>query len=203
MLNLIPFEFDYFHFCKFHIVKQNDRNGQNSQSPQWKHLVVFVFNTVYCQALITVTPCCHGFLNSWLTNFKRFKVASVRLTFKTSKRTHVLPLLAKLHCLPIAQRIDYKMSSLCYDVVSDTAQLYLSDLRRLCVPSRSPRSSADTHIFRIPKRKKKFQGQCAFSHLGPVTWNKFSYSVRHAEAQSHFKTQLKTTLFHSVSEPDT
>ena len=82
--------------------------------------------------------------------------------------------------LPIAQRIDYKISSLCYDVVSDIAPLYLSDLLCLYVPSRSLRSSADTHIFRIPTRKKNFQGQRAFSLLGSVTWNKLPYSVRHA-----------------------
>ena len=153
-----------------------------------------------CHALITVIPCCQGFLNSWLTNFKRFKI--VLLIFKTSKCTHISPLLAKLHWLPIAQRIDYKISSLCYNVVSDTAPLYLSDLLCLYVPSRSLRSSADTRIFRIPTRKKKFQGQRAFSNLGPVTWNKLPYSVRHAQTQSQFKTQLKTTLFRSVYEPD-
>ena len=27
----------------------------------------------FCHALITVISCCQGFLNSWLTNFKRFK----------------------------------------------------------------------------------------------------------------------------------
>ena len=75
-----------------------------------------------------------------------------------------------MHWLPIAQRIDYKISSLCYDV-SDTTPLYLSDLLCLYVPSRSLRFS-DTRMFRIPSRKKKFQGQRAFSHLGPVTWNK-------------------------------
>ena len=107
-----------------------------------------------------------------------------------------------MHWLLIAQRIDYKISSLCYDVVLDTAPLYLSDFLCLYVPSRSLRSSADTHIFRIPKRKKKFQGQHAFSHLGPVTWNKLPYSVCHAQTQSQFKTQLKTTLFRSVYEPD-
>ena len=96
---------------------------------------------------------------------------------------------------------DYKISSSCYDV-SDAAPLYLSDLLCLYVPSRSLRSSADTHIFRIPRRKKKFQGQRAFSHLGPVTWNKLPYSVRHAQTQFQFKTQLKTTLFRSVCEPD-
>ena len=126
---------------------------------------------------------------------------SARLIFKTSKCTHVSPLLAKLHWLPIAQRINYKISSLCYDV-SDTAPLYLSDLLCLYVPSHSLRSSADTCIIRIPTRKKKFQGQRAFSHLRPVTWNKLPYSVRHAQTQSQFKTQLKTTLFRSVYEPD-
>ena len=78
----------------------------------------------------------------------------------------------------------------------------MSDLLCLYVPSRSLRSSADTRIFRIPTRKKQYQGQRAFSHLGPVTWNKLPYSVRHAKTQSQFKTQLKTTLFRSVYEPD-
>ena len=110
--------------------------------------------------------------------------------------------LLKLHGLPIAHRIDYKISSLCYDVVSDTAPVYLSDLLRLYVPSRSLRSSADTRIFPIFKRKKKLQGQRAFSHLGLVTWNKLPYPVRHVQTQSQFKTHLKTTLFRSVYEPD-
>ena len=85
---------------------------------------------------------------------------------------------------------------------SDTAPLYLSDLLLVYVPSRSLRSSADTRIFRIQKRKKNFQGQRAFSHLGPVTWNKLPYSVRHAPTKFQFKAQLKTTLFRSVYEPD-
>ena len=28
----------------------------------------------FCHASITAIPCCQGFLNSWLTNFKRFKI---------------------------------------------------------------------------------------------------------------------------------
>ena len=99
-------------------------------------------------------------------------------------------LLAKLYWLPIAQRIDYKISSLCFDVVSDTAPLLLSDLLRLYVPSSSLHSSADTRICRILTRKKKFQGQRAFFHLGPVSWNKLLYSVRHALTQ--IRVQIST-----------
>ena len=161
-----------------------------------------LWHSWYCHALIAASPCCQGFLNSWLTNFKWFKIAL--LIFKTSKRTHVSPLLAKLHWLPIsqAQRNDYEFSSLCHVVVSHAALLYLSDHLLLYVPCRSLLSSTDNRIFWIPKWKKKFQRQCAFSHLGPVIWNKLPYSVRHGQTQSQFKTQLKTTLFCSVHKPD-
>ena len=137
----------------------------------------------YCNSLLSGIP------QQLIDKLQKVQNCSARLIFKTSKCTHVSPLLAKLHWLPIAQRIDYKIPSLCYDVVSDTVPLYFSDLLCLYVPSRSLRSFSDTRIFRIPTQKKKFQGQRAFSHLGPVT-------------QFQFKTQLKTTLFRSVYEPD-
>ena len=76
---------------------------------------------------------------------------SARLIFKTSKCTHASPLLTKLHWLPVAQRIEYKISSMCYDVVSETASPYLSDLLHLYIPSCSLRSLADTCTFQIPK----------------------------------------------------
>ena len=64
-----------------------------------------------------------------------------------------------------------------------------------CVPLLTP------VLFRIPKRKKEnFQEQRAFSPLGPVTWNKLPYSVRHSQTKSQFTTQLKTTIFHTVSK---
>ena len=76
---------------------------------------------------------------------------------------------------------------MCYDVVSETAPPYLSDLLHLYIPSGSLRSSDDIRTFRIPKRKKKCQGQNTFPHLGPVIWNKLPHSVTHAATKSQFK----------------
>ena len=45
---------------------------------------------------------------------------SARLIFKTSKCTHASPLLTELHWLTVAHRIKYKVSSMCYGVVSET-----------------------------------------------------------------------------------
>ena len=38
---------------------------------------------------------------------------------KTSTRTHASPLLAKLHLLPIVQRTEYKVSSMCICIQMD------------------------------------------------------------------------------------
>ena len=111
-----------------------------------KTLVTFLVLSCldYCNSLLSGIP------QQLIDKLQKFQNCSALLIFKTSKCTHVSPFLAKLHRLPMAQRIDYKMFSLCHDVVSDTAPLYLSDLLFLYVPSRSLHSSADTRIFRIP-----------------------------------------------------
>ena len=102
----------------------------------------------YCNSLLSGIP------QQLIDKLQKVQNCFARLIFKTSKRTCVSPLLDKLHWFPIAQRINYKISSLCYDVVSDTAPLYMSDLLCLYVPSRSLHSSADTRIFQIPKSSK-------------------------------------------------
>ena len=54
------------------------------------------------------------------------------------------------HWLPIEQRIEYKLSLLCFKIISLQAPIYLSELLHLYTPSRQLRSSTDTRMFRIP-----------------------------------------------------
>ena len=150
----------------------------------------------YCNSLLS------GMTQQLHEKLQKVQNCSARLIFKTSKCTHASSLLTKLHWLPIAQRIEYKVSSMCYDVVSETAPPYLSDLLHLYILSRSSGSSADIRTFRITKRKEKSQGQRNFPHPGPVTWNKFPHPVRYPATKSQFKTQLKTTLFLSARGPN-
>ena len=111
------------------------------------------------------------------------------------KESHFTPLLLKWHWLPISQRIEYKLSVICYNIISETAPLYLSDFVQLYTPSRSLRSSTGTRLFRIPRWNKTFPGQRAFSYLGPDTWNQLPFSVRHSSTAAQFKRTLKPDLF--------
>jgi hypothetical protein len=49
-----------------------------------------------------------------------------------------------------------------------------------------------------PSFLKKTQGQRSFSYIGPSVWNDLPFSVRHSDTTAHFKTALKTHLFHKV-----
>ena len=120
---------------------------------------------------------------------------AARLVCKAHKREHVSPLPVDLHWLLVERRIEYKIATICYNVITGTAPPYLSDLLELYTPSRTLRLSVDNPIFRIPNRRKRFQGQRAFSFIGPPIWNNLPFSVLHAQILSPFKSQLKTHLF--------
>ena len=87
-----------------------------------------------CDSLLTELPQC------LLDTLQRVQNRSARLMFKSTKRTLVSPLLSRLHWHPIAQRIKYKVSSICYSVVLGTAPPHVLTYRNctnrpdLCAP---------------------------------------------------------------------
>ena len=56
-----------------------------------------------------------------------------RLVLRVSKTDHISPHLASLHWLPIDSRIQYKLSSLCYNCLNSTAPDYLTELLRIYI----------------------------------------------------------------------
>ena len=139
-----------------------------------------------------------GIPDTLLNKLQKVQNSAARLVFRCPKRTHTTPLLRALHWLPIAQRIDYKLSYMCFNVFNQTAPHALSEILTVYTPSRSLRSSADTKMLKVPRRNKKTQGQRAFSYIGPVTWNSLPLSIRDSDTLSKFKSSLKTHLFRSA-----
>ena len=110
---------------------------------------------------------------------------------------HVTPLLRSLHWLPVQNRIHYKLSLLCFQVLNAIAPQYLCDLIKVYTPSRQLRSSSDTSLFKIPSTRTKTYGGRTFSYQGPAIWNTLPLSLRSQSSSDTFKTNLKTHLFPS------
>ena len=150
---------------------------------------LILFRLDYCNPLLAGIP------NKLVNKVQRVMYCAARLVCKSPKREHVTPLLVDLHWLSVERRIEYNIATICYNVITGTAPLYLFDLLELYTPSRTLRSSADTCNFHILNRCKRFQRQRAFSFIGSSIWNNLPFSVRHSQTLSAFKSQLKTHLF--------
>ena len=151
---------------------------------------VFVLSRLdYCNALLSGVP------QYLLDRLQRVQNAGARLTVKASKSDHITPILHSFHWPPVAARINYKVSTLCYSFLSDSGPEYLPRVLRIYTPSRQLRSSSDNSILCVPSVKTKTFGQRSFSYDGPVMWNKLPYDIRTSKSKTSFKQALKTHPF--------
>ena len=143
----------------------------------------------YCNSLLSGCP------KFFLENYKRSRTQLQDLSSKLIyKRDHISFLLRTLHWLPIQARIEYKLSTLCHSLFSDTAPVYLSDLFHVFSPTRQLRSSSDLRTLRILHIKTKTFGHRSFSCAAPFVWNSLPREIRHIQSTSAFKIALKTCL---------
>ena len=149
-------------------------------------LCAFVLSRLgYCNSLLAGCP------KYLLSKLPKAQNNAARLIFRCA---HIIPMLHSLHWLPIEQRIEYKLSLLCFKIISHQAPVCLSELLHLYTPSRQLRSSTDTRVFRIPSFRTKSSGQRSFSYQAPVIWNQLPVSVRRSTSVSSFKSSLKTSF---------
>ena len=117
---------------------------------------------------------------------------AARLVLKVSKTDHISPHFASLHWLPIESRLQYKLSSLCYNCLNSTAPYHLTELLRIYKPTRQLRSSSGTSILCIPTIRIHSLGQRSFSYAAPAVWNTLPYEIRSSNTISSFKSQIIT-----------
>ena len=157
-----------------------------------KLVLCFVMSRIdYCNSLLS------GVNESSISTLQRIQNNAARLILKKKKTDHIFPLLAQLHWLPIAKRIQYKLDTICYKCLSNAAPDYLTSLLNIYKPSRTLRSASDPLTLQTPRTKLRTFGPRAFSVSGPLSWNKLPLSVRQQPTFSSFKTSLKTHLFPS------
>ena len=111
----------------------------------------------YCNSLLFGCP------QYLLNKLQKVQNNAAHLVLKVSKMDHISPHLASLHWLPIGSRIQYKLSSLCYNCLNSTDPDYLTELLRIYKPTRQLRSSSDTSILCIPTACTHSLGQRSFS----------------------------------------
>ena len=103
-----------------------------------------------------------GLLQSLVGKLQRVQNCAARLVVRAPPHAHITPILRHLHWLPVRARISHKTACLCFNAITSSTSVYLSDLLHLYSPSRSLCSRADTRLLKIPLCKCKTKGDRAF-----------------------------------------
>ena len=114
------------------------------------------------------------------------KNRAAKLIYRASKYDHVTPLINDLHWLSVQNRITFKLLTLVYKSITDSAPLYLSELIHLYSPTRTLRSASDKRLLQVP-RTRTSSGDKGFYAAAAQLWNNLPYSIRHSSSLASFK----------------
>ena len=123
--------------------------------------------------------------------------AAARLTTAAKRREHITPILRQLHWLPVRRRVEFKITSLVYQVLLSKVPTYLADDIHLASESSATRSlrSSSGRKCSATRVHSRFGDRC-FAAAGPRIWNNLPASLRDKEVScTEFRRQLKTFTF--------
>ena len=122
-------------------------------------LITLATQTLLCSLVLSRLDYCNSLLSGCpqylLNKLQKVQNAAARLVCKAKKSDHIHPILENLHWLPVTHRIQYKISTICFNSIYGTAPQYLSDLFQTYTPATQLRSASDTRTFVTPRVNKK------------------------------------------------
>ena len=143
----------------------------------------------YCNVLLAGLP------DTLLNKLQRVQNCAAKIIFRKRKYDHVTPLLYELHWLPVKERIDFKVATLCFKSFHDLCPAYISNFLESYKPTRFLRSSLDQTLLKIPLKNSKCYGERSFSFYAPKLWNSLPREMRDSQSLDSFKKALKHYLF--------
>jgi len=143
----------------------------------------------YCNSVL------YGTTNLNLQKLQRVQNSLARIITGTKRTEHITPVLARLHWLPIAARIEYKVALTTYKVVTTQQPGYLNDLITFHTSARQLRSSSKINHLRVDSPNTVFASR-AFQHAAPVIWSSLPPELtNYLSSINIVKSGLKTHLY--------
>jgi len=166
-------------------------------------------------------------LNIWITNSRRQLLSTQKRLKLLNLLIHITPILRSLHWLKINERIEYKLLSLTYKVLTTSQPDYLHNL--ISVQSTGKTRSSSLVILARPSVSSSLQiTNRSLKYASPYLWNQLPSSLRQPHSVhsppgsphpahitspqlppslsspitvSTFHSRLKTHLFHKSFPP--
>ena len=149
--------------CKscFGQIRQISHIGQFLSTDAKKSLVnsLVTSRLDYCNALLYGVP---KTISSKLQNVQN---TAARVVTRTSRFSHITPILKELHWLPIQYRVQYKILTHTYKALHGQSPGYIKKLLNVYMPRRNLRSQNNHLILEVPKSRTATYGDRSFATL--------------------------------------
>ena len=146
---------------------------------------------LWLAGLTIVTHCCLDLPAAILCHSQRVQNMTACIVSRTGRCDHITLVLRDLQCLPVRQRIDFKILTLAFRTLHGEAPEYIEEL---AVPYVFPRQlrSADEGLLRVPAGTLETCGRRHFAFAAATLWNGLSVDVRRPTSLAEFQRLLKT-----------
>ena len=142
----------------------------------------------YCNSILHGTSQCN------IDKLQLLQNSLARTVVGSSRTEPITPILARLHWLPIKDRIQYKIALLTHKVLTTNQPEYLADLIHYHQPRRQLRSASHRLLQCLTPRT--VFGSRAFCFSAPRIWNSLPHDmIDNQLTLAAFKRSLKTFLF--------
>ena len=146
----------------------------------------------YCNSLF------HNMLEKYINISQRVQNCLARVVTKAPRFSCSVPILKRLHWLPVKFRIHFKICAITFRALKDNQPAYLTDLLvPKCSKYLRSRNSSRFVVLRI----KTKTGSRVFSISGPALWNTLPVPIRNAKTILTFRKLLKSHLFDLAFPP--
>ncbi len=145
------------------------RLGPSCQSKPYNSLSKLLFSPDWTIVMLSWRAFPH------VLSIQLIQNAAARVVFNEPKKAHVTPLFIRLHWLPIAARIKFKVLMFAYKTTTGTAPIYLNLLVQTYAPSRSLRSASEQRLV-VPSQRGTKSLSRTFSWTVPSWWNDLPFS---------------------------
>ena len=149
----------------------------------------------YCNSLF------HNMPEKDIARLQRVQNCLARVVTKAPRFSCFVPILKRLHWLPVKFRIHFKIPvcAITFRTLKENQPAYLADLLVRLKCSRYLRST-NSNRFVVPRIQTK-TGSRAFSISGPALWNTLPVPIRNAKTILTFRKLLKSHLFDLAFPP--
>ena len=106
---------------------------------------------------------------------------------KTTRGSHITPVLKDLHWQPIQYRIQFKILVITYKALQGQSPLYIRNLLQVYKPTRNLRSQYNATALVVPKSRKVMFGDRSFATAAPRLWNSLPEGIRDSGSQPVLK----------------